>query len=166
MMLCLDFEAMTATTMPTLTRAVWVTLLPPCQSPLLSITNRQYVRGLGKNSSFKSPDWISFYKRQQFLLASHFLIALWLVRSFHTYVIACMILFNLYYYMYCGQLNDTVSVNFDPALVVNYATRGVSLVRNFILTYSVSSGEILTTDGAIGNITIDNPIQDVFVSYY
>ena len=63
------------------------------------------------------------------------------------------------------QSNDTVSVDFDPALVVNYATRGVSLVRNFIITYSVSSGEILTTDGAIGNVTIDNAIQEVFVSY-
>ena len=56
-------------------------------------------------------------------------------------------------------------INFEPALVVNYATPGISLVRNFKITYSVSSGEILNTDGLIGNVTIDDPIQDVPVNY-
>ena len=157
-----EFEAMTATTLPTLTRAVSITPLQLCQSPLLSIVNL-YMPGRDKNSSFNSLHWINFCKRRRFLLASHFLIALRLVQSFYTYVTACMIIFDLY--VPYGQSNDSVSVHFDPALVLNYATRGMPLVRNFILTYSVSSGEILTTDGALGNVTIDNPIQEVFVSY-
>ena len=56
-------------------------------------------------------------------------------------------------------------VNFSPSLVVNYATVNLSLVRNFNLTYSISSGEALGTDGPLG-VTIDDPIDYVEVQQY
>ena len=55
-------------------------------------------------------------------------------------------------------------VTFSPELVVNYASSSLSLVRNFKLTYSVSSGEAFKVNGPLGNVTIDNPVQSVDVS--
>ena len=55
-------------------------------------------------------------------------------------------------------------VNFNPSLVVNYATETVSLVRNINLTYSVSSGEALKIDGPLGIVTIKDLIEDVPVN--
>lgn len=52
-------------------------------------------------------------------------------------------------------------VNFSPELVVIYAIKNVSLVKNFELTYSISSGDALTTGGLLGNVIIDDPIQSV-----
>lgn len=54
-------------------------------------------------------------------------------------------------------------VNFNPSLVVNYATETISLVRNVDLTYSVSSGEALNVDGPLGNVTIEDPLEAVTV---
>ena len=61
------------------------------------------------------------------------------------------------------QLNDVV-IEFTPQLVVNYATENVSLVRNYKLKYSISSGEPLSLNGPLGNVTIDDPVQYVTVS--
>ena len=61
------------------------------------------------------------------------------------------------------QHGDVV-VTFSPELVVNYASSSLSLVRNFKLTYSVSSGEALKVNGPLGNVTIDNPVQSIGVS--
>ena len=54
-------------------------------------------------------------------------------------------------------------INFNPSLVVNYATETVSLVRNVNLTYSISSGETLNIDGPLGIITVDDPIEAIEV---
>ena len=59
-----------------------------------------------------------------------------------------------------------MTVNFNPSLVVNYATETVSLVRNIDLTYSVSSGEALKIDGPLGVVTIEDPIEDVPVNCF
>jgi hypothetical protein len=60
------------------------------------------------------------------------------------------------------ELKD-VAINFNPSLVANYATENVSLVRNVILTYSISSGETLSIDGPLGAVTIDDPTEAVEV---
>ena len=58
-----------------------------------------------------------------------------------------------------------IVVSFTPDLVVNYATRNVSLVRNFKLKYHISFVEALGIDRPnIGTVTIDDPIQSVAVS--
>ena len=55
-------------------------------------------------------------------------------------------------------------MNFNPSLIVNYATENVSLVRNVNLTYSISSGEALNIDGPLGVVTVEDPIEVVEVS--
>ena len=56
-------------------------------------------------------------------------------------------------------------VSFNPDLVINYATRNVSLVRNFKLKYHISFVEALGVDGPhFGTVTVDDPIQSVVVS--
>lgn len=54
-------------------------------------------------------------------------------------------------------------IKFNPSLVVNYATQNISLVRNFSLTYSTSSGEILSIDGPLGDVIIEDPIEVIEV---
>ena len=54
-------------------------------------------------------------------------------------------------------------INFNPSLVVNYATENVSLVRNVILNYTISSGEILSIDGPLGAVIIEDAIEVVEV---
>lgn len=56
-------------------------------------------------------------------------------------------------------------VSFNPNIVVNYATKDVSLTRNFKLKYRISFVEALGIYRPdIGNVTIDDPIQSVAVS--
>ena len=57
-------------------------------------------------------------------------------------------------------------VRFNPSFVVNYAIEGVSLVKNVILAYSISSGEALNIDGPLGTVMIDEPIEDYEVCCY
>ena len=54
-------------------------------------------------------------------------------------------------------------INFNPSLVVNYATETVSLVRTVNLTYSISSGETLNSDRPLGIVTVDDPIEAIEV---
>lgn len=61
------------------------------------------------------------------------------------------------------QAHENVAINFSPSLVVNYATVITSLVRNVNVTYSVSSGEALNTDGPLGVIAVEDPIEIVEV---
>jgi hypothetical protein len=62
------------------------------------------------------------------------------------------------------QVPGNLMVYFNPSLVVNYATENVSLDRNVILTYSISSGETLSVDGPLGVVTVDDPIEIVEVN--
>ena len=56
-------------------------------------------------------------------------------------------------------------VSLNPNLVVNYATKDVSLVRNFKLKYHISFVEALGIDRPdTGTVIIDDPIQSVVVS--
>ena len=57
-----------------------------------------------------------------------------------------------------------VVVNFNPQLVVIDAGDNTTLVRDFLLTYSISSGDPLTINGSLGSATIDEPIQNIVVS--
>lgn len=56
-------------------------------------------------------------------------------------------------------------INFNPSLIVNYATytENVSLVRNVILDYTISSGEILSIDGPLGAVIVEDAIEVVEV---
>ena len=56
-------------------------------------------------------------------------------------------------------------VYFNPSFIVNYAAENVSLVRNVILTYSISSGETLNMDGPLGAVTVEDPVEVVEVNY-
>ena len=62
------------------------------------------------------------------------------------------------------QTREDVVINFSPSLVVNYATELVSLVRNINVTYSLSSGEALNTDGPLGVVAVEDPIEIVEVA--
>lgn len=83
----------------------------------------------------------------------------------------CLMLIITIYTVHCCILNNNlvqalrdVVINFNPSLVVNYATQIVSLVRNVILTYSVSSGEALSSDRQFA-VTMEDPIKVVEVQY-
>ena len=56
-------------------------------------------------------------------------------------------------------------VYFNPSFIVNYAAENVSLVRNVILTYSISSGETLNMNGPLGAVTVEDPVEVVEVNY-
>ena len=61
------------------------------------------------------------------------------------------------------QAHENVAINFNPSLVANYATVITSLVRNVNVTYSVSSGEALNTDGPLGVVAVEDPTEIVEV---
>ena len=54
-------------------------------------------------------------------------------------------------------------VRFSPQLVVIGRGQNMTLNNIFQLTYSVSSGDALTTDMPIGNVTIDEPTLNTLV---
>lgn len=54
-------------------------------------------------------------------------------------------------------------VRFSPQLVVIGRGQNMTLNNIFQLTYSISSGDVLTTDMPIGNVTIDEPTLNTLV---
>jgi hypothetical protein len=57
-----------------------------------------------------------------------------------------------------------LTVRFNPQVVVIDATgNNATLIRHFILTYSTSSGAVLTTNGSLGTATIDETLTQNIV---
>ena len=57
-----------------------------------------------------------------------------------------------------------LTVRFNPQVVVIDASgQNATLTRNFILTYSISSGDVLANSGPLGNVTIDETLTQNIV---
>lgn len=54
-------------------------------------------------------------------------------------------------------------VNFNPQVVVIDAVKNATLLKDFTLTYSISSGDALSTNTSLGTVTIDEPISQSVV---
>ena len=54
-------------------------------------------------------------------------------------------------------------MRFNPQLVVIGSGQNMTLNNIFQLTYSISSGDALTTDEPLGNVTIDEPTLNTLV---
>ena len=57
-----------------------------------------------------------------------------------------------------------LTVRFNPQVVVIDASgQNATLIRDFILTYSISSGDVLTNNGSLGTATIDETLTQNIV---
>ena len=54
-------------------------------------------------------------------------------------------------------------VIFNPQVLVLDARENTSLVKDFAITYSISSGDGLANNGSFGSVTIDEPIDQKLV---
>ena len=54
-------------------------------------------------------------------------------------------------------------VRFNPQLVVIGSGQNMTLNNVFRLTYSIFSGDALTTDMPLGNVTVDEPTLNTLV---
>ena len=57
-------------------------------------------------------------------------------------------------------------VSFNPQVLVLDARENTSLIKDFLITYSISSTAALTNGGSFGTVTIDEHIDQQVVKYF
>ena len=62
-----------------------------------------------------------------------------------------------------NPISQELTVSFNPQLVVIDVAEDESLVEDFTVTYSISTGDALVVGKPLGMVTIDEPIQNIVV---